>query len=42
MARRGGAYFVACVFADVGDIPINPPPHFLANQIRVFGMTNGP
>ena len=24
MARRGGAYFVAGVFADVGDIPINP------------------
>ena len=40
MARRGRAYFVAGVFADVGDIPINPPGHLLANQIRLFGMTN--
>ena len=42
MARRGGAYFVAGVFADVGDIPINPHRHLLANQIRLFGMTNHP
>ena len=42
MARRGGAYFVAGVFADVGDIPINPHRHLLANQIRLYGMTNHP
>ena len=42
MVRRGGAYFVAGVFADVGDIPINPHRHMLANQIRLFGMTNHP
>ena len=42
MARRSGAYFVAGVFADVGDIPINPHRHLLANQIRLFGMTNHP
>ena len=30
------------VFADVGDIPINPHRHLLANQIRLFGMTNHP
>jgi threonine dehydrogenase-like Zn-dependent dehydrogenase len=42
MARSGGAYFVAGVFADVGDIPINPHRHLLANQIRLFGMTNHP
>jgi threonine dehydrogenase-like Zn-dependent dehydrogenase len=38
MARPGGAYFVAGVFADVGDIPINPHRHLLANQIRLFGI----
>ena len=32
----------AGVFADVGDIPINPHRHLLANQIRLFGMTNHP
>ncbi len=42
MARRGCAYFVAGVFADVGDIPIDPHRHLLANQIRLFGMTNHP
>ena len=34
MARRGGAHFVAGVFADVGDIPINPR-HLLANPDRL-------
>jgi L-iditol 2-dehydrogenase len=42
MARRGGTYVVAGVFADVGDIPINPHRHLLANQIRLLGMTNHP
>ncbi len=42
MARRGGTYVVAGVFADVGDIPINPHRHLLANQIRLMGMTNHP
>ena len=42
MARRGGTYVVAGVFADVGDIPINPHRHLLANQIRLIGMTNHP
>jgi threonine dehydrogenase-like Zn-dependent dehydrogenase len=28
------------VFADIGDIPINWRRHLLANQIRLFGMTN--
>jgi len=42
MTRRGGAYFVAGVFADVGDVPINPHRHMLANQIRLFGMSNHP
>jgi hypothetical protein len=32
----------AGVFADVGDIPINWRRHLLANQIRLFGMTNHP
>jgi len=41
-AALGGAYFVAGVFADVGDIPINPHRHLLANQIRLYGMTNHP
>ena len=30
------------MFADVGDIPINWRRHLLANQIRLFGMTNSP
>jgi threonine dehydrogenase-like Zn-dependent dehydrogenase len=30
IARRGGAYFVAGAFADVGDIPIKPRQHVLA------------
>ena len=30
------------MFADVGDIPINPHRYLLANQIRLFGMTNHP
>jgi hypothetical protein len=38
----GGAYFVAGVFADVGDIPINRCRHLLAIQIRLYGMTNHP
>lgn len=42
MARRGGTYVVAGVFADVGEIPINPHRHLLANQIRLLGMTNHP
>ncbi|MEZ5669057.1 MAG: zinc-binding dehydrogenase [Alphaproteobacteria bacterium] len=42
MARRGGTYVVAGVFADVGDIPINPHRHLLANQINLIGMTNHP
>jgi len=42
MTRRGGAYFVAGVYADVGDVPINPHRHMLANQIRLFGMSNHP
>jgi L-iditol 2-dehydrogenase len=42
MARRGGTYVVAGVFADVGDIAINPHRHLLANQIRLLGMTNHP
>ena len=42
MARRGGTYVVAGVYADVGDIRINPHRHFLANQIRLIGMTNHP
>lgn len=42
LARRGGCYVVAGVYADVGDIPINPHRHLLANQIRLMGMTNHP
>ncbi len=30
------------MFADVGDIPINWRRHLLANQIRLFGITNHP
>ena len=42
MVRRGGAYLVAGVYADVGDVAINPHRHLLANQIRLYGMTNHP
>lgn len=42
MARRGGTYVVAGVYADVGDVPINPHRQMLANQIRLFGMSNHP
>lgn len=42
MARRGGTYVVAGVYADVGEVPINPHRHMLANQIRLLGMTNHP
>jgi threonine dehydrogenase-like Zn-dependent dehydrogenase len=42
IARRGGAYFVAGAFADVGDIPIKPRQHVLANPICLFGMINDP
>jgi threonine dehydrogenase-like Zn-dependent dehydrogenase len=42
MARRGGTYVVAGVYADVGETPINPHRHLLANQIRLMGMTNHP
>jgi hypothetical protein len=34
--------FVAGAFADVGDIPIKPRQHLLANPVRLFGMTNHP
>jgi threonine dehydrogenase-like Zn-dependent dehydrogenase len=34
IARRCGTYFVAGAFADVGDIPIKPRQHLLANPIR--------
>ena len=30
------------MFADVGYIPINWRRHLLANQIRLFGVTNHP
>ncbi|MDQ2633239.1 MAG: zinc-binding dehydrogenase [Pseudomonadota bacterium] len=42
MARRGAVYLVAGVFADVGDVAINPHKHLLANQIRLIGLTNHP
>jgi L-iditol 2-dehydrogenase len=42
MARRGATYIVAGVFADVGDIAINPHRDLLANQIRLIGLTNHP
>ncbi len=42
MARRGATYLVAGVFADVGDIAINPHRDLLANQIRLIGLTNHP
>jgi L-iditol 2-dehydrogenase len=42
MGRRGAIYIVAGVFADVGDVAINPHRHLLANQMRVIGMSNHP
>ncbi len=42
MARRGAIYLVAGVFADVGDITVNPHRDLLANQIRLIGLTNHP
>jgi L-iditol 2-dehydrogenase len=42
MARRGATYIIAGVFADVGDVAINPHRHLLANQIRLIGLTNHP
>ena len=42
MARRGGAYFVAGVFADVGDIPINPHRHLLAIPREGLDGREGP
>ncbi|HQZ13643.1 MAG TPA: alcohol dehydrogenase catalytic domain-containing protein, partial [Devosia sp.] len=35
MGRRGATYLVAGVFADVGDVAINPHRDLLANQIRL-------
>ncbi len=42
LIRRGGTYVVAGVFADVGEISINPHRHLLANQVRLIGLTNHP
>jgi len=42
MGRRGATYLVAGVFADVGDVAINPHRDLLANQIRLIGLTNHP
>lgn len=41
MVRRGGMYIVAGVFADVGNITLNPH-HIAARQIRIIGMCNHP
>ena len=41
MVRRGGMYVVAGVFADVGDIVLNPH-HIAARQVRMIGMCNHP
>ena len=41
MARRGGMYVVAGVFADVGPITLNPH-HIAARQLRLVGMCNHP
>jgi threonine dehydrogenase-like Zn-dependent dehydrogenase len=41
MVRRGGMYIVAGVFADVGDIRLNPH-HLAARQVRLIGMCNHP
>ncbi|MFQ5793979.1 MAG: zinc-binding dehydrogenase [Candidatus Bipolaricaulia bacterium] len=42
MARRGGMYIVAGVFADVGEVMINPHRHLAARGIRLIGLTNHP
>lgn len=41
MVRRGGMYIMAGVFADVGNITINPH-HIAARQVRLVGMCNHP
>ena len=41
MVRRGGMYIVAGVFADVGDVTLNPH-HIAARQVRLIGMCNHP
>jgi L-iditol 2-dehydrogenase len=41
MVRRGGTYIVAGVFADVGDVTLNPH-HIAARQVRLIGMCNHP
>lgn len=41
MVRRGGMYIVAGVFADVGNIVLNPH-HLAARQVRLIGMCNHP
>ena len=41
MVRRGGMYVVAGVFADVGNIVLNPH-HIAARQVRMIGMCNHP
>jgi threonine dehydrogenase-like Zn-dependent dehydrogenase len=41
MVRRGGMYIVAGVFADVGNITLNPH-HIAARQVRMIGMCNHP
>ena len=41
MARRGGMYIVAGVFADVGTVTLNPH-HIAARQVRLIGMCNHP
>ena len=41
MVRRGGMYIVAGVFADVGNIVLNPH-HIAARQVRIVGMCNHP
>ena len=41
IARRGGMYIVAGVFAEVGTITIDPH-HIAARQLRMIGMCNHP
>ena len=41
MVRRSGMYIVAGVFADVGNIVLNPH-HIAARQVRMIGMCNHP
>ena len=41
MVRRGGMYIVAGVFADVGNMILNPH-HIAARQVRMIGMCNHP